>query len=107
MQNIQQSMRAFYRETASKRGNGGWRAVGAKIGKNGAYARQLANGDKRIPDDIAIAWMDAMGMEPAPARQRRRSCRLCLPVTLTPEQRAQVRAYALELAGHAPALEVV
>jgi hypothetical protein len=30
----------------------------------------------------------------------------CLPVTLTPEQRRLVRTYALELAGHAPALEV-
>ena len=34
------------------------------------------------------------------------NCRLCLPVTLTTEQRAMVRAYALEIAGHAPALEV-
>ena len=43
---------------------------------------------------------------PGQSKPRRQYCRLCLPVTLTPEQRAMVRAYALELAGHAPALEV-
>ena len=42
----------------------------------------------------------------APPAPRRRYCRLCLPAWLTPEQRQQVRAYALELVGHAPALEV-
>ena len=47
----------------------------------------------------------ALGIDP-PA-PRRRYCRLCLPASLTPEQRAMVRAYALEIAGHAPALEVV
>jgi hypothetical protein len=41
------------------------------------------------------------------SKPRRRYCRLCLPAWLTPEQRAQVRAYALELAGHAPAQEVM
>ena len=45
----------------------------------------------------------ALGLEPST-----RPCyyRPCLPATLTPEQRAQVRAYALELAGPEPALEV-
>ena len=43
---------------------------------------------------------------PGQSKPRRRYCRLCLPATLTPEQRQQVRVYALELAGHAPALEV-
>jgi hypothetical protein len=46
----------------------------------------------------------ALGLEASP---RRRYCRLCLPVTLTTEQRQQVRAYALELAGAVPALEVL
>ena len=45
----------------------------------------------------------ALGLEASP---RRRYHRPCLPATLTPEQRAQVRAYALELAGHAPVPEV-
>ena len=43
---------------------------------------------------------------PGQSKPRRRYCRLCLPATLTPEQRQQVRAYALELAGPVPALEV-
>ena len=42
---------------------------------------------------------------PGQSKPRRRYCRLCLPASLTPEQRRQVRAYALELVGHAPALE--
>ena len=44
---------------------------------------------------------------PGQSKPRRRYCRLCLPATLTSEQRQQVRAYALELAGHAPAQEVM
>ena len=46
----------------------------------------------------------ALGLEPST-----RPCyyRPCLPATLTPEQRAQVRAYALELAGPAPGVEVL
>ena len=45
----------------------------------------------------------ALGIDP-PA-PRRRYCRPCLPATLTTEQRAKVRAYALDLAGPVPALE--
>jgi hypothetical protein len=43
----------------------------------------------------------------APPVPRRRYCRLCLPATLTQEQRQQVRAYALEIAGLVPAQEAV
>lgn len=39
------------------------------------------------------------------SKPRRRYCRLCLPATLTPEQRRQVRAYALEIAGPVPGAE--
>ena len=45
----------------------------------------------------------ALGLEASP---RRRYCRLCLPVTLTQEQRQQVRTYALEIAGPVPGAEV-
>lgn len=41
-------------------------------------------------------------VQPSP---RRRYCRPCLPVSLTPEQRRQVVAFALELAGPVPGVE--
>ena len=43
---------------------------------------------------------------PGQSKPRRRYCRLCLPSSLTTEQRRKVRVYALELASHAPAMEV-
>ena len=61
---IPSEMQAFYREIASKSKGGGWRAVGAKIGKSGAYARQIAEGQKPVTEEIAVAWMMSNGWEP-------------------------------------------
>lgn len=64
MHNVRAEMQAFYKETASKSKGGGWRAVGAKIGKSGAYARQIAEGQKPVTEEIAVAWMLSNGWEP-------------------------------------------
>jgi hypothetical protein len=56
-------MMTFYQETASKRGGGGWRAVGQKIGCSGAYARQLAMGTKPITPEIAGDWLIVTGWQ--------------------------------------------
>lgn len=102
MHNIRSEINAFYKETASKSKGGGWRAVGNKIGKSGAYARQVALGKKPLTDEIAVAWMLSNGWgTTTPTHQRRPYWRPCLPVTLTPEQRAQVVDYAAQLAGQA------
>lgn len=43
--------------------------------------------------------------QPAQPRTRRSYCRLCLPASLTPEQRAAVKEYAAQLAGPVPGME--
>lgn len=52
---------AFYAEFCAKKGQGGWRRVGRFLGVSGAYARELANGDKPITEDIARTWLTKSG----------------------------------------------
>lgn len=52
---------AFYAEFCSGKGQGGWRRVGRFLGVSGAYARQLANGEKPITEDIARTWLTKSG----------------------------------------------
>jgi hypothetical protein len=61
MHDVRSEMQAFYKETASKSKGGGWRAVGEKIGKSGAYARQIVNGQRAVTEEIAVAWMLSNG----------------------------------------------
>ncbi len=61
MHDVRSEMQAFYKETASKSKGGGWRAVGEKIGKSGAYARQIVNGQRPVTEEIAVAWMLSNG----------------------------------------------
>lgn len=60
MDTVRDEMMAFYREKASIDG-GGWRAVGKAIGKSGAYARQIALGDKPVTRKVAAAWKAKSG----------------------------------------------
>jgi hypothetical protein len=61
MHDVRNEMKTFYQETASKSKGGGWRAVGEKIGKSGAYARQIVNGQRPVTEEIAVAWMLSNG----------------------------------------------
>lgn len=61
MHDVRNEMQTFYKETASKSKGGGWRAVGEKIGKSGAYARQIVNGQRSVTEEIAVAWMLSSG----------------------------------------------
>ena len=95
-----------------------WYALGKLYDKPAGTVQHWANGRGRMDNETVEAILktrlhyvtldpDVVAVRrPAQPRQRRRYCRLCLPATLTPEQRAQVRAYALELAGPAPGVEV-
>lgn len=69
---VSTDMMRFYNDVASKRGRGGWRAVGAVMGISGSYARQLARGDKRMTPDLAALWLIANGWEP-----RRTEVKVC------------------------------
>lgn len=64
MHDVLAEMNQFYREIASKSKAGGWRAVGAKIGKSGTYARQVALGKRPLTEEIAVSWMLSNGWEP-------------------------------------------
>ena len=84
---IASQMMAYYREIASRRGGGGWRSVGEKIGYSGAYARQIAMGAKPVTPDIAGDWLTNVDWKPepgiaSPKRAPRRFYRPCLSVEL-------------------------
>jgi hypothetical protein len=78
---VRAEMLAFYKQRHSKRGGGGWRALGEMIGVSGSYARELALGEKPLTPDIAAAWLMAV----RPRAPRRNVVRVG---GATPEQRA-------------------
>ena len=54
---VQREISTFYADFCSGKGRGGWRKVGHVIGVSGAYARQLANGERPVTVDIARDWL--------------------------------------------------
>lgn len=61
---IRKHLQWLYDDFCSKPGHGGWRSVGLSIGISGAYARQIALGQKPVTPSIAEKWLIAYGFEP-------------------------------------------
>ena len=58
MPDMPTQMWAVYEEMKQRRERGGWRAVGRLMKVSGAYARQLARGEKPITPTLARAWLE-------------------------------------------------
>lgn len=61
---IRNEMNRAYNAFFSRSGNGGWRGLGETIGVSGAYARQVALGEKPVTLSIAEAWLISNGWKP-------------------------------------------
>ena len=63
-QDVRAEIERLHDDLSRKRGSGGWRAVGDLLGVSGAYARQLARGDRPITPAVVEAWLVATHRRP-------------------------------------------